>query len=106
MYSDSLSTGNETIKEVDNNSERLTALREELARSELRAPVDGTVVDLKVFTIAGELVTVSADRLIAYYLGRVQGTPEGMQALIRSQHTIHPGMPAGKLRSRIALVNG
>lgn len=43
----------EVQKEVENNRDRLTALREEVARAELRAPVDGTVVGLNVFTVGG-----------------------------------------------------
>lgn len=145
----------EVQKEVENLRDRLVALREELNRLELRAPVDGTVVGLNVFTvggviqpgqtlmeivpedesllievhiptnliekvhpgltadirfatvkgamippISGTLVTVSADRLLdpqsgmPYFLGRVQVTAEGLETLRRSQHSIHPGMPA------------
>ncbi len=145
----------EVQKEVENLRDRLVALREEVARTTLRAPVSGRVVGLNVFTvggviqpgqtlmeivpedesllievhiptnliervhpglaadirfatvqgallppIAGRLVMVSADRLLdpqsgmPYFLGRVQVTPEGLDTLRRTQHAIHPGMPA------------
>jgi len=145
----------EVQKDVENNRDRVTALREELDRAVLRAPVDGTVVGLNVFTvggvvqpgqtlmeivpegesmlvevhiptnliekvhpgleadirfatvkgamiapIAGTLITVSADRLVEpqtgmpYFLGRIQVSKEGLETLIRTQHPIHPGMPA------------
>ena len=48
--------------------------------------------------IPGRLIYISADRFTdsrtdaAYYLGRVEVTPEGMQAL--GSHKLQPGMPA------------
>lgn len=49
------------------------------------------VVDGKVESISGDLLTDPQDPRVAYYLARVSVTPEGMRALGRRQ--MQPGMP-------------
>ncbi|GAB1392027.1 alkaline protease secretion protein AprE [Rhodocyclaceae bacterium] len=143
-------------QELASISERVRSTREELDRTVVKAPADGSVTGLQVFTvdtavgagqklmdivpvgdglilevqipshlidrvrngmpadiqfhsfvtlpnliIEGELISVSADIIVAdphqqntppYYLGRVKVTPEGLKKL--GQHQMQPGMPA------------
>jgi protease secretion system membrane fusion protein len=50
------------------------------------------VVDGKVVSVSGDLLTEPSNPQIAYYLARVAVTPEGMKTLGNRQ--MHPGMPA------------
>lgn len=50
------------------------------------------VVQGKVVSVSGDLVTDPQNPQITYYLARIAVTPEGMKSL--GKHQMHPGMPA------------
>ena len=50
------------------------------------------VVEGKVLSVSGDLLTDPQNPQIAYYLARLQVTPQGMKTL--GQRQMHPGMPA------------
>lgn len=81
----------EASGEARSQAERLTALSEELERTEVRSPADGMVVGLQVHTVGG---VVSAGNPI------MDIVPEGDSLLIETQVPPHlikhvrPGLPA------------
>jgi len=50
------------------------------------------VVEGKVLSVSGDLLTDPQNPQIAYYLARLQVTPQGMKTL--GQRQMQPGMPA------------
>ena len=81
----------EASREARAQAERLQATTEELERTEMRSPADGTVVGLSVHTVGG---------IVAPNSPIMDIVPEGESLLIETQippHLIkhvHPGLPA------------